>query len=245
MYDITKSGNRIVGRVAGIGLTDEINDRHYVVIDGIDGRVHYADVGHQRPEFVPEKGMIVAIENQKSEDVTKARARLRILSYFNLERLVEAEGATWLDKELLTEKPEQLGHVGFGSDVRSALADRRQWVVANALGRFSETEQFEPSRNLLHQLRERDIRRTSARMSAQLGLTHVNVAEGENVTGTFIRSAHLASGKYAIVQNAKEFTLVPWQPQMERFRGKEISGKAATQGINWDWSQTRRPGLTR
>ena len=107
VFDTTKAGNRIVGRVAGIGLTDEINDRHYVVVDGIDGRVHYADVGHQRPEFVPEKGMIVAIENQTSEDDAKIRTRLRILSYLNLERLTEAEGATWLDKELLTAKPEQ------------------------------------------------------------------------------------------------------------------------------------------
>jgi hypothetical protein len=244
MFDTAKAGNRIVGRVAGIGLTDEINDRHYVVVDGIDGRVHYADVGHQRPELVPEKRMIVAIENQTSEDDAKIRTRLRILSYLNLERLTEAEGATWLDKELLTAKPEQLGHAGFASDVRSALAGRRQWLVANALGRLSEAGHFEPSRNVLHQLRERDIRRTSAMISAQLGLTHVNVAEGENVTGTFTRSAHLASGKYAIVQNAKEFTLVPWQPQMERFRGKEISGTAGAQGINWDWNRSRQRGLS-
>jgi type IV secretory pathway VirD2 relaxase len=243
MFDTAKAGNRIVGRVAGIGLTDEINDRHYVVVDGTDGRVHYADVGHQRPEFVPEKGMIVAIENQTSEDDAKTRTRLRILSYLNLERLSEAEGATWLDKELLTAKPEHLGNAGFGSDVRSALVRRRQWLVANALGKFQGSEQFEPLRNALHQLRERDIRRTSAMMSAQLGLTHVNLAEGENVSGTFVRSAHLASGKYAIVQNAKEFTLVPWQPQMERFRGKEISGTVGAQGINWDWNHSRQRGM--
>ena len=67
MFDTTKAGNRIVGRVVGIGLTDEINDRHYVVVDGIDGRVYYADVGHQRPEFVPEKGMIIAIANIENQ----------------------------------------------------------------------------------------------------------------------------------------------------------------------------------
>ena len=80
-------------------------------------------------------------------------------------------------------------------------------------------------------------------MSAQLGLTHVNVGEGESVTGTYVRSAHLASGKYAIVQNAKEFTLVPWQPQMERFRGREISGSVGAQGINWDTMSRRHKGL--
>ena len=239
-FDATKNGNRIVGSVAGIGLTDEINDRHYVVVDGVDGKVHYADIGHLRPEFVPDKGMVVAIENQSGEESAQVRTRLRILSYLNLERQAEAEGATWLDKELLTAKPEHLSNAGFGSDARTALQQRRRWLVANALGRFSDAEQFEPSRNLLHQLRERDIRRTSAMMSAQLGLTHVNVGEGESVTGTYVRSAHLASGKYAIVQNAKEFTLVPWQPQMERFRGREISGTVSSQGINWDLTHSRR-----
>jgi type IV secretory pathway VirD2 relaxase len=245
MFDTTKAGNRIVGRVAGIGLTDEINDRHYVVVDGIDGRVHYADIGHLRPEFVPEKGMIVAIENQAGEENAQVRTRLRILSYLNLERLIEAEGATWLDKELLTSKPEHLSHSGFGSDARSGLQQRRQWLVANALGRFTDTSEFEPSRNLLNQLRERDVRRTSSIMSAQLRLTHVSIGEGEGegVTGTYVRSAHLASGKYAVMQNAKEFTLVPWQPQMERFRGKEISGTVGAQGINWDWNNSRQRGL--
>ena len=243
MFDTTKAGNRIVGRVAGIGLTDEINDRHYVVVDGVDGKVHYADIGHLQPEFVSDKGMVVAIENQSGEESAQVRTRLRILSYLNLERLAEAEGATWLDKELLTSKPEHLSNVGFGSDARSDLQQRRQWLVANALGRFTDAEQFEPSRNLLHQLRERDIRRTSAMMSAQLGLTHVHAGEGESVTGTYVRSAHLASGKYAVMQNAKEFTLVPWQPQMERFRGKEISGTASVQGINWDWNLSRQRGM--
>lgn len=195
MYDIAKSGNRIVGRVADIGLSDEINDRHYLVIDGIDGKVHYADVGHLRPEFVPDKGMIVAIDTQTGEYDAKLRTRLRILSYLNLERLTEAEGATWLDKELLTSKPEHKSPSGFGSDVQSALDRRRQWLVANALGRFTDANQFEPSSNLLHQLRERDIRRTSTFLSAQMGLTPVSIAEGESVTGTYVRSAHLASGK--------------------------------------------------
>lgn len=31
----------VIGRVAGKGLMDELNDRGYVVVDGIDGRAHY------------------------------------------------------------------------------------------------------------------------------------------------------------------------------------------------------------
>jgi hypothetical protein len=31
----------IVGRIAGKGLADELNDRRYLIVDGIDGRAHY------------------------------------------------------------------------------------------------------------------------------------------------------------------------------------------------------------
>jgi len=35
----------IVGRLVHRGLSDELRDRHYVMVDGIDGRVHYVDIG--------------------------------------------------------------------------------------------------------------------------------------------------------------------------------------------------------
>ncbi len=38
----------VIGRVVERGLTDELNDRHYLVIDGLDGRSHYADIGMLR-----------------------------------------------------------------------------------------------------------------------------------------------------------------------------------------------------
>ncbi|WP_316233779.1 relaxase/mobilization nuclease RlxS [Bradyrhizobium sp. SZCCHNPS2010] len=36
---------RLVGRVVGEGFADELSERRYIVIDGIDGRTHYAEVG--------------------------------------------------------------------------------------------------------------------------------------------------------------------------------------------------------
>ncbi|HEY5363825.1 MAG TPA: DUF3363 domain-containing protein, partial [Aestuariivirga sp.] len=78
---------KVVGRVAAIGLTDEITDRNYVVVDGADGRVHYADIGNQRPGTLPEKGMIVSLEAVDQKAGAKQQTRLRILSYLNLEKL--------------------------------------------------------------------------------------------------------------------------------------------------------------
>jgi uncharacterized protein DUF3363 len=36
---------RDAGRVVARGLSDEFNDRHYLIVDGADGRVHYIDFG--------------------------------------------------------------------------------------------------------------------------------------------------------------------------------------------------------
>ena len=243
MFDTTKPNNRIVGRVAGLGLTDEINDRHYLVIDATDGKVHYADVGHLRPEFVPDKGMIVAIENIASDSGEKQRTRLRVLSYLNLEKLVEAEGATWLDKEMLGKSQEKLNPTGFGSEVASAFAKRRQWLVAQGLAALNTTGTFQPQPRMLDQLRQRDLRQASQVLSKELGLAHAQLVEGDRIDGTFSRSVNLASGKYAVIQKSKEFTLVPWRPEMEQFRGKALYGTAGSQEINWDWNTGRSRGL--
>jgi type IV secretory pathway VirD2 relaxase len=243
MFDSTKPNNRIVGRVAGLGLTDEINDRHYIVVDSVDGKVHYADVGHIRPEFVPDKGMIVAIENHASEGSEKQRIRLRILSYLNLGKLVDADGATWLDKELLGKSPEKVNQCGFGVEVASAVVRRRQWLVAEGMGSVDSANTFQPQPRMLDQLRQRDLRQASQILSKELGLANAQAVEGERIDGTFNRSVNLASGKYAVVEKSKEFTLVPWRPEMEQFRGKLLYGTASSQGINWDWNTVRSRGL--
>ncbi|MBZ0261412.1 MAG: DUF3363 domain-containing protein [Hyphomicrobiales bacterium] len=240
VFDTAKPNNRIVGRVAGIGLIDEINDRHYIVVDGIDGKIRYADVGHLRPEFVPDKGMIVAIENRSRDESDKLRTRLRILSYLSLEKLSNAEGATWLDKELLSRTPEKLAQTGFGADTVNALVRRRQWLLAQGLGAVDSANTFLPQPRMLDQLRQRDLRQAGQILSKELGLTMAQFVEGERIDGTFSRSIDLPSGKYAVIQKSMDFTLVPWRPELESFRGMRLSGTTSGQGISWDWSRRRQ-----
>jgi type IV secretory pathway VirD2 relaxase len=242
VFDTEKPNNRIVGRLAGIGLTDEINDRHYVVVDGLDGKVHYADVGHLPPELVPDRGMIVAIENKASGEEERQRTRLRILSYMNLGRLVDAEGATWLDRELLSQRPEAQSSAGYGALVQTALGCRQQWLGSQGLGQFGSEGEFRPIPQLLNQLRARDLVSASDRLSKELNLKAWQPMEGENISGTYLRAVTLASGKFAIVQRAHEFTLVPWQSQLEQRLGKSVQGTADANGISWDLG-TRQRGL--
>src|SRR3546814_3270887 len=60
---------------------------------------------------------------------------VRTLSSLPLERQVGAEGATWLDRELVADTPEAVRDEGFGRDVRAAQARRRQWLIVQDLAR--------------------------------------------------------------------------------------------------------------
>ena len=187
-------------------------------------------------DYIAENGL----KMMTADGQVQSRVQARILSYLNLEKLVEAEGATWLDKELLSRKPEHVVVQGFGEQVSKAITLRRQWLVDNALGSETGQGQFQPTPNLLQQLRQRDLRQARIALSKELGLTHVEPFEGQQITGKFSRTAELASGKYAVIQKAKEFVLVPWQREFENTRSRPISGVAGGQGITWDWSGRKR-----
>ena len=124
-----------------------------------------------------------------------------------------------------------------------AIVRRRQWLVNQGLGTINATNTFQPQPRMLEQLRQRDLRQASQILSNELGLAHAQLVEGEKISGTFNRSVDLASGKYAVILKSKEFTLVPWRPELEQFRGKLLSGTAGSQGITWDWNTKRGQGL--
>jgi type IV secretory pathway VirD2 relaxase len=233
----------VLGKIAALGLTDEINDRHYVVVDGVDGRLHYAAIGRVRPEALPERGMIVSIEAARSQDDAKLRNRLRIQSTLSFEKLAEAEGVTWLDKELLAKTPTPMADQGFGAEIKTALNRRRQWLISQGLGQLDGQGLFQPKPKLFETLRHREYDHATQVLSKELGVPHKAPIEGEQISGTFTKSVSLASGKYAVIQKALEFTLVPWRPDMEPMRGKEITGTASAHGIQWEWGPRRGLGI--
>src|SRR3546814_9556648 len=51
----------IVVRFVLRGLADELHDRHYLIVDGIDGRTHYADIGKGEAHEPLQRDAIVRI----------------------------------------------------------------------------------------------------------------------------------------------------------------------------------------
>jgi type IV secretory pathway VirD2 relaxase len=222
VFDVSNPSSRIVGRVAGLGLSDELYDKHYLVVDGLDGRVHYANVGHIPPEQVPEKGMIVSVAGAGVGKGEERQTRVRILSYWPVEKLVEAEGATWLDRQIVSPRPEGMRAEHFGAEAGNALARRRQWLLAQSLATASDTGAFQPVPDLLRTLRDREIRQAAQVLSAKLGLAFSETVEGEQVSGCYHHPIELTSGKFAIIENAKGFSLVPWRPLFENLPDRQL-----------------------
>jgi hypothetical protein len=73
------------------------------------------------------------------------------------------------------------------------------------------------------------------------------VVPGNNVTGQLVGSTQLSSGRFAIIETLSGdgglgFSLVPWQPLLDRRIGQYISG-IAMPGGGVDRSFARKLGL--
>lgn len=56
IYD-PDAGRAVAGRVLARGFSDEHADRHYLIVDGVDGHSHYVDIGTS-PEATPEASLV-------------------------------------------------------------------------------------------------------------------------------------------------------------------------------------------
>jgi len=73
----------------------------------------------------------------------------------------------------------------------------------------------------------------AAALSHELDLPFVESHAGSHVEGTYRRRLDLMSGRFALVERAHDFTLVPWRPVLEPHAGKTVSGILRAEGISW------------
>jgi len=305
----------VVGGVIHRGLADEHRDRHYLIVDGIDGRVHYCDIGQGDLTDPTPEGSIVRLTARSVEirevDQTIARiaeandgrysvdAHLRhdpsatrafaeahvrrleamrrsgagverdvdgiwavpadhldraaayearglrdrpvaveMLSSTPLARLERANAATWLDRELAAPSPLPARDAGFGREMRVALDTRRQWLVDHDLA-VVEGQQITLRPDALLLLKQRDVLAAGARLADELGKRFVEAQTGRPVEGRLTRRIDLMSGRFALVEQSREFTLVPWRPVLERRIGDPVSGLMRSDGISWRFGRAR------
>ncbi len=308
-------GADLVGRVKARGLADELHDRHFLIVDGLDGRVHYVDIGRgdavgpladeaivriaprvsgarevdrtiaaiaaanggrydleahlrhdptaseafaathvRRLEALrrtarcvdrsPDASWAIAPDHLARVEAFEARqmhdrpVTVETLSPMPLDRLASAEAVTWLDRELVAQAPLPLRDAGFGGDVRKAQALRRQWLMAQGLA-DDATGVTTFRADLVETLRRREVARVAGRLSSELGLAFAETRPGERVEGVLRRSVEMVSGRHALIERRRDFTLVPWRPMLERHVGRTISGMLRGDNVNWTVGRSR------
>ena len=307
----------IVGRIAAKGLADELNDRRYLIVDGVDGRAHYVVLPGRTDEVELRIGAIVEvrandrlrpadqtiakladngtyrtsrhlqvaysrpIQGRSPDAVVEAHERrlealrragiverieaglwrvpadlpqrgleydvrrqggveLKILSTLPIEQQVGAIGATWLDQHMTGEGPDSAGHA-FGAEVRQAMRQRLAFLLEQGLAE-RQNDQITPKDNLLATLRNRELAAVGKSIEADTHLTYREMRDGESIRGVYRRSLDLASGRFAMLDDGMEFSLVPWRPVMEEHLGRELRGRAVGMSISWNFSRSRELG---
>ena len=305
----------LVGRLVTRGLSDELKDRHYLIVDGTDGRAHYVEIGRGLATAPIPEGAVVEVAPRpvepravdhtvakiaaahdgrysidlhlasdpkasaafaeahvrRLEAMRRGRAGVerqndgtwiiaadhveragaferqqaqgapvvvRALSALPLDQQVGAGGATWLDRELIAQAPEPLRDAGFGREVRQALALRRQWLIEQGLAQ-QEQDQVIYRAGLLTRLQRRDLVAAAEGLARETGLAFSEARPGQRIEGVYRRSVDLASGRFAVIERSRDFTLVPWKPTLEGQEGRAVSGVLREAGVSWTIGRQR------
>ena len=303
----------LVGRIVDRGLHDELNDGHYVMIDGADGRVHYVALDPKQDMDDLPMGAVVevrpaaaglkpadrtiaevargngglyetdahrAADPRASADYVQAHVRrlealrranivrrfpdgswevptdfedrvaefakkgssypgsVAALSFLTLEEQVQADGATWLDAQLVAKERIALRGDRFGAEVAEALSQRQEHLIAQDLAeRDGQTMRYQ--RNLLKLLRQREVAHAGEKLSKEMGMAFSPTRDGDRIDGVYRRPVRLASGKFAVIEKSKEFTLVPWRPVLERQRGQVVGEVMRGASISFEFGKKR------
>lgn len=171
------------------------------------------------------------------------QASVRVLSAFDLEKQIGADGVTWLDRRMIHGETADLAAAGFGQEVREAIDRRREHHVEQGDATRARDGRVFYRRNLLATLREREVARVGAEMAEGKALPFRNARDGESLNGKFTGTVQLSSGKFAVVEKSYEFTLVPWRPVIDRQLGREVMGVVRGGSVSWQLGRQRGLGL--
>jgi len=91
----------------------------------------------------------------------------------------------------------------------------------------------------LSELESLDLKSAGETLSKELDKPYVESPAKGSVTGVFRKTVERPSGKYAVIERSREFTLVPWRKTMDRNLGRSIQGTLGGRTISWTLTKGR------
>ncbi|MEL6423329.1 MAG: DUF3363 domain-containing protein [Pseudomonadota bacterium] len=232
----------ILGKLVDRGLHNELSGEAYAIIDSVDGRLHHLRFRDLDLTGDTPIGGIVETRSWAGKDGGAKRLALVGRSDVALDKQVDADGATWVDRLALAKTRAPLAQSGFGAEVRGALEKRAEHLVGQGLA-TRQGQRVTFARDLLNTLRQRDLDSAASKIANDTGRPFRKSGDGETVAGTYRQRLDLASGRFAMIDDGMGFELVPWKPQLERHLGQTVTG-TVTAGGGIDWSLDRKRGLS-
>ena len=172
----------------------------------------------------------------ESEKAMRMPTSIDRLSTQTIAQMEQARGATWLDKKMSETKADTFA----GTKMQTSIFKRQ--AALRQMG-FDVSKDGQLSKAALDKLKDMDLRDAAKKLSAVNGKPYSALGSARSVEGVYQKSIDRPSGKFAVIERAKDFTLVPWRPVMDRNLGKSLSGRISAGGISWD--VTKQRGLSR
>jgi len=159
---------------------------------------------------------------------------LLVRSELGLKDQETALGVTWLD-----EAPSASGvPLGFGQEVAEAQVKRRAFLAGVGMKMDSSTGLSAAQKS---ELLKRDLAQAGWSLSDEIGKPYSPAPDRGHVDGTYREPVSRVSGKFAVIERQRDFTIVPWRQVLEQRRGMAVSG--VVRGGRISWTLGRRMGL--
>ena len=222
--------------------------------DDYDG---YVEAHVRRLEALRRAGIVERIDadhwiipddfEQRAADYDAQRRRtlsVRVLSAFDLEAQISVGRRDLARPPALGRDRADPMEAGFGREVIDAKHRRVQVLIEQGFAERQGENRLRVRRDLLATLEQREVTRVGQELAEKRSTPFRPAKDGERIYGTFKETVQLASGKYALIENSREFTLVPWRPVIERELGKEVAGLVRGNDISWEFGRKRSLGIS-
>ena len=125
---------------------------------------------------------------------------------------------------------------------RWSAASSRLWRWVTSARLTGWRHSYTPA-DLLSRLERAEVTRVGRAMAAERGLAFKEAKTGDYVSGRLIGSTQLASGRFAMIDDGLGFSLVPWQPVLDKRLDQHITGVMRDSGVDWSFGRKRGLGL--
>jgi len=179
--------------------TEEYTNAHKTRLEAL-GRANVVSKSENGAWDIPEDYLdrVRAYHQQLAKTLPTPLSRDSVLTISQMET---ARGATWLDAELSRGSIEE---ERISKELLDAAAKRRIALRQN-------------------KLKAMDVREAGDALTKQMGKAYVPSSGASHIEGVFKSTIERPSGKFAVIEKSREFTLVPWDVRnRERDRGLSI-----------------------